>query len=424
MKPRDQTNFEWRNSGFQNVKLLLKLIAEKRHVSDGKVSFSGSNYQYWLPVLNTAVVAHDRVGALKPRCVEAAISDPSVSLEDDPSKFLEACNAAFNRLQQRPNTEFIVYSSLTYDGPPLFDAIEDGDVKIEWLPAKADNNFLHKANDARKELSHIMSGRKVVRDVSSLSTLLAYVPARDAREAFERAIDSVDRLRGMLNLLINSSRGLHAFHDLMAPHAMNKFRRGQYQTVHNPDGSLAAEMFWYEPGWYHDAEGVTFSDPSNYRDALQKFWERYQLNPLRALLSDCFTRYCRALDSHEFETSLIRLWSVLEELTGSENGLVVVDRIRKLFKDDLEAAMVAEHIRIRRNSNVHQAITPGSREQDAILVQLNTLVSQILFFCLKEGGSKIQNVQELIAFLGFSIDEAWLTRQQALMEFFSSYRNR
>src|SRR5205814_2185896 len=126
-------------------------------------------------------------------------------------------------------------------------------------------------------------------------------------------------------------------------------------------------------------------------------------NPLKAHISDSLMRYCRALDVHDFEPSLIGMWSTLESLTGSHRGDVVVDRIRKLFKDHALAEMMANHVRIRRNSNVHAAITPDTTEHDAILVQLNILVSQILFFCFTDG-RQFRNVNELFSFLDFSID--------------------
>jgi hypothetical protein len=305
---------------------------------------------------------------------------------------------AFDRLRQRPRSKFILYSSLTYGGPQPISSIRDGHVRIAWYPADATNAFIRKADDARKQLSHLLTGRKINADVTNFSTLLTYVDAHDAKEAFELANDSADRLRGMLNLLINSSRGVNPFYDLSTPHAMNQFRRGPYHTMHKPDGSLAAEMFWYEPRWHHEADSVKFADPKNYGKAIRKWWGRFQSNPLRAHIADGLMRYCRALDLHDFEPSLIGMWSVLESMTGSSSGDVVVKRIKRIFEDHREAVLVANHVRIRRNSAVHSGTTPQSSEHDAILVQLNILVSRILFFCLSDG-RKYKSTEKLFAFL-------------------------
>jgi len=182
-------------------------------------------------------------------------------------------------------------------------------------------------------------------------------------------------------------------------------------------------MFWYEPRWHHDAESVRFPDPSEYGKAIRNWWMRYRSNPLKEHISDGLLRYCKALDIHDFEPSLIGMWSTLEALTGSHRGDTVVTRIKALFRDHREAEMVANHIRMRRNSNVHAALTPDSTEHDPILVQLNIVGSQILFFCLSEC-KNCKNVEELFTFLDFSIDQPWLRRQQSLARFFLRYQGR
>ncbi|MGY4496936.1 hypothetical protein ACVWYH_000863 [Bradyrhizobium sp. GM24.11] len=414
-----QGTFGWER-GF-DPQQLLKLVSEDRNVENGRVSFKGTSKIYWQPVLNSAVRASN-VGSLKNRCISASINDASISLRD-PDEFLGACARALDRLRKVPKNTFVVYSSLTYQGPNPISVIQDDQVKVVWCSPDANNSFVRKANDAREQLSNIMSGRKVQKDVSRFTTLLSYVTARDFSEAQEQATRSVDRIRGLLNLLVNSSRGVNPFGDLTAPHAINRFRNGPYQTVHKLDGSLAAEMFWYEPRWHHDAESVRFPDPGDYGKAIRKWWMRYRSNPLKEHISDGLLRYCKALDIHDFEPSLIGMWSTLEALTGSHRGDTIVSRIKALFNDHREAEMVANHIRLRRNSHVHAAITPDSKEHDPILVQLNILVSQVLFFCLSEG-KKFENVQELFTFLDFSLDQPWLRRQQSLARFFLRYQGR
>jgi hypothetical protein len=86
----------------------------------------------------------------------------------------------------------------------------------------------------------------------------------------------------MLNLLVNSTRGINPFgRHFHTPHAVNRFRRGPYQTLHNADGTLAVDMFWYEPRWQHDFETVKFQDSAdNWKKVLCDAWSKFQRNPL------------------------------------------------------------------------------------------------------------------------------------------------
>lgn len=421
--PPKRRHFEWEPS-FHNGSRILNTIATARTIGvSGRVQFDGAALAYWGPVLNSAVRADSQVGTLaaKATCIRNAINNPSVSLTD-PDQFLDACDTAFTELEQRPKTEFVAYSSLTYSGDSPLDEIEDDGIRIVWLSPKSKNDFLASANDARKQVAEFLAARNVQRDVSDLTILLAHVSARNAEDAHERAVNSVDRLRGLVNVMANSSRGVNPFHQFASPHAMNRFRGGPYQTIHKPDGSLALETVWYEPRWSHDVS-ARLKDPQNFGQAIQKFWSLSQANPLKAHISDGLMRYCRATDLHDFAPSLIGMWGVLEALTGSQKGDDVVDRIRKLFNDHEDAQLIANHIRLRRNENVHSAITPRASEHDAILVQLNILVSQILFFYINEG-NRFRNRNELFSLLKFSNDPTVLERQQELMAFFASYKAR
>jgi hypothetical protein len=424
----DKTNsqrprhFEWED-GFRDRSRILKTIGDARKIgASGSAEFSGAELTYWEPVLNSAVRANKKVGtlAVKAICIRDAIKNSSVSLKE-PDQFLNACDDAFIALEKQPKTEFVAYSSLTYTGDSPLDEIEVEGIKITWLSHKSKSEFLTNANNARKELADIIAARNI-KQVSDLAILLAHVPARNFADAQELAVNSFDRLRGLVNLMANSSRGVNPFHAFATPHAMNRFRAGPYQTIHKPDGSLAAKTVWYEPGWWHDVN-PRLEDPRDYGQKIQLYWSRVQENPLKTHILDGLMRYCRALDVHDFVPSLIAMWSTLETLTGSRDGSEVVDRIRKLFKDHDDARMVANHLRIRRNENVHSAITPRATEHDTILVQLNLLVSQILFFCINEGNN-FKCPDELFTLFKFSNDKAALKRQRELMAFFASYKDR
>lgn len=410
--------FQWERF---NTRLILDRIAEIRTVKDGRCTFNASPYHFWLPVLHTAVRAVTPEAArLKQKCISASLSDASVTLKDT-NAFLARCAEQFNILVKRPKSKFLLYTSITYSGSKLLDWIAQGDVRIYWGPS-SDASLLKKIRKAQKTLDPLRRAHKLPSD-EALTPMLVRVLAYDPTDAFEEANDFIDRFRGLLNLLINSAAAVNPFAGLGQPHhAFNQFRRGPFHSIHRPDGSLATETIWYEHRWLHEMPSVTFKDIPDYRRALQKWWRRLQRNPMRDFVSDALLRYCRALDLHEPDASLLGLWQVLETLTGTDKYDELIDRLIRLFKDPDDAREVMKHLRLRRNQTVHAA-ADISREANAILVQAESMASQALFFYLQHAG-KFANLEEIHAFMDLPLDHKRVQRQQQIADLFLTYQSR
>ena len=392
-------------------------------MENGGCSFKGAEYAFWLPVLRSAIKARNGAALLAERCIKTALSDATLSL-NNPTAFLERCERAYDYLSSQPKTKFVVYSTITYSGPKLLNWLKTGDARIQWQPSQ-NSSFIRTASKARNGLSDLLRSRKISNHSDGLSIVLVHVSALNHHDAQEKAIDALDLLRGLLNLLVNSSRGINPFADLMAPHAVNKLRRGPFQTVHMLDGGLASEMLWYESRWQHDHPSVKFADLDNYREKIFKWWHKLHDNPLREHICAGLLRYCRALDHHESDTALLEMWGALEFLTGTQNEKydVTVARIERLFKDREHARLIANHIRHRRNQSVHAARSLDTNESNAILIQAEMLVSRILFFCIRND-AKLTDKGELFEFLSLSYEEEIWRRRNRLSKAFFRYQKR
>jgi hypothetical protein len=413
-------------SGFDNRRVLGHVAACRKISPDGTVGFAAHEYVYWLPVLVSSIRVHEDVGQeLKQLCISEAVRDATLTLKDC-SAFLQRCEETYARLTARPKQKFVVVSSMTYSGERLFSRIVDGDVRIQWQPSP-NSKFLRNVRKARNSLAQERQNYKVADEPADLTNLLAYVSAYDAHNAHTVATDSIDCLRGMLNLFVNSNRGIDPLGIIGRPHAVNRFRVGPYRTVHNLDGTLATETFWYEHRWLHEMPSVKFdtSGTQKFRKNLQTWWTKLQQSPLKGHIIQGLLRYCRALDLHDAEPSLTEMWSALESLTGTqrEKGDLTVDRTVQLFIDSDDARQVANHIRVRRNLTVHAARTLNQRETDAILFQAENLVSRALFFCLEEG-KRFTDPYELYKLLDLKLNPMKLTRMVALAKFFVQYQAR
>jgi hypothetical protein len=414
--------FEWRN-GFDSSLILAKFASIRKIDNSRSCSFDAFEYAFWLPILKTAINAESNIGSLADRCIRSALSDAKLTL-NNPATFLERCERAYDKLATPQKTKFVVYSTVTYTGQKPINWLKLGDIRIQWQPSEK-SKFSRTSLKARESLSHLLKSRRVSNQTNGLTVVLVHLSAQNANEAQQRATDAFDLVRGLLNLLVNSSRSINPFAELTPPHAINRFRRGPFHTVHKQDGNLALEMFWYQPRWEHEHQSVKFKDVESYRRSVVKWWEKIERNPLRNHIRSGLLRYCRALDQHEFDAALLEMWGALEFLTGTQNEKydVTVSRIERLFKDREDARLIANHVRIRRNLSIHAAKSLEVSESDAVLMHADILVRQILFFCIRESG-RFSNKDELFEFLDVSYDERAFKRKIRLSKFFFEYQKR
>jgi hypothetical protein len=411
------SNFGW-EKGFDH-NFLLSRIAACRSIHKGKCSFNASEYAFWKTVLNSSIRASKAVGSLKARCVEKAMSDPTVTLRDADA-FLQRCELAFHEIEKLGKQRYVMLCHITYTGPKLFSAVTLANgSQVSWQP-KNTNRFFSTAIKSRHSLSDLLRSRDVPTDVTRMTALLVQVDAYGIEHANEQAADALDQIRGLLNLIANSNRRINPFFRLSRPHAVNRFRSGPYRTLHKSDGSLAVEMFWYEPRWHHEHETVKFTGtPENPRKAIYKWWRKIRDNPLHANIVDGLLRYCRALDQHDSEAALLGLWGTIENLTGTQNLKydITVARAVNFFKEDVESRQIAQHVRLRRNATVHAARSLNTDETDAVILQAEKLVSQALFFYIKRG-KIFANKEDLFEFLDLTGKKPALIKRQKMIDRF------
>lgn len=417
------SRFSWEKGFDRNF--ILKKIDECRNVADGKCSFVGSEYPYWKPVLSSAIRADNMSRAAKQNCIGAALNDAACSLTNH-DKFLDRCNLEYRKLSERGGREFVVYFTVTYDGPKLLNWISDDGTRLYWQPS-ANSALLNKCKLARTELSSLLKSRNVPDDVENLTDILIRVDAFNFYEAMEKARHTVSKLLGIINLIANGSRGLPTFAGfslLMKPRAINCFRLGPFHTVHDPTGKLFNQMYWYEPNWIREGTTTKFSgDPAKTRKDILGWWRKCQSSPLKELIGLGLRRYSDALDLANVDETLLGLWSTVEHITRTQNHSYdeTILRLRRLSGDNQEAVQVAEHIRYTRNSFVHAA---NSVESDQALVighQAEWLVRILLGFIIKHG-SNFKSVDDYSDFLKLRGDAGGLKRQAELISIFIRIR--
>lgn len=247
------------------------------------------------------------------------------------------------------------------------------------------------------------------------------VRARSQSEAFETAIWTLDLLRGIWNL--GPNRSITSRVSSGRPKPINPIRLGPVHTLHEPSGRLARdEGYWYE---------ALFSDRDGPAD-LRRNWTTIKRNERRLRrrlasssygpeISQSLVRYARALDGTDFESSFLKLWSLLEFLTDTGRSPYdrTIDRCLFRVKDRELERQVLEHLREQRNASVH--LGEPSERFEALVFQLKRYVEDLLVFHLWSDHSSIA---EAAAFLDLPHDPSMLKKRIAAYRRALSFRSR
>jgi hypothetical protein len=304
---------------------------------------------------------------------------------------------------KKPKQKYSLLSSLSF---PYFEELQNVRLNKESLI------FCQSYYPKKYNYSHIYG------QLESYSNSIpphGYVPivvtisARNNLEAVEKGLDMIDSIRGMLNYSINRRISSRIFYGKKEP--LNIIRLGPTHTLHLSNGKLATELFWYEPTYFEKSS--TWDVSHKWKYISKDFaWIRKTLNRLQYKNSflRIFIRYARALDTIDYETSYLKLWSILELLTDTINSNYDKTITRALFfyKDDQLNKEIIEHLRNFRNKMVHHGETRN--EVDYLLYQIKRIVDKLIWFHLWFAG-RFQNIEEFGKFLDLSKDKNYLEKE-------------
>ena len=289
-----------------------------------------------------------------------------------PKQVLAEASRAERAFLSRSLQPFFVYTTLSMQQPPLLRRRDVGETRLAF--GKPIDPEVLSNLDARLDrfVSHTVP--------EDYLPVRAYVKARSVEEAYEVGQNAIDFVRGLWNLCWNmGGQGFRISSGRAAP--VNKILLGPTRTVHNADGELAEENFWYNPGYYGPmplANRLTEK-----WDAIQKFERKARRAIKRSasstLLTRLVVRYVRSLDEEILETSFLKLWTLLEILTGTRPGDsydLTIKRTSRLFVNPNLHAEILRHFRVSRNIAVHQFESPEFVEQ--LLFQLKFYVETTL----------------------------------------------
>ncbi|TAM47413.1 MAG: hypothetical protein EPN55_02540 [Gammaproteobacteria bacterium] len=241
----------------------------------------------------------------------------------------------------------------------------------------------------------------------------AEVSVRSKHEAWYAGLDAIDLLRGIWNLHLNMRTYTRWSSGKRKP--INEIQLGPVHSLHIYSGRLATQGFWYEPNYRGPANTLS----QNRQDGKVAKFERQALNRLRSisyhqLLKDAIRRYVRALDQHDYNATIIQLWSVLESLTVTvtDSYKVTIRRAAMIHDDSNFHRQVLTHLKDYRNNTIHAGA--ATEENEVLVFQSKRYVESMILFHLNLGPS-FESLDECAEFLDLPADIAKLRRRQGLL---------
>jgi hypothetical protein len=235
------------------------------------------------------------------------------------------------------------------------------------------------------------------------------VIARSTAEAANKALDRLDFVRGVWNLWRNLGQTFRKSSGKRKP--VNTILLGPIHTLHQSNGELATETWWYEPQYQGPVslcnEKATIENMYKYMTSFRSHLKKskYESDIILAVV-----RYVRALDSQDWDDSFLRLWSVLEFLTGtqSDSYKVTIRRASYMFADKEYEHQILSHLREYRNKSVHAG--SESNDIESLVYQLKRYVETLIEFHV---GNKFRfsSIADAAEFMDFPIDKALIDRK-------------
>ena len=255
-----------------------------------------------------------------------------------------------------------------------------------------------------------------LRDPDKWGWLAMRVVARTYTEAAELGFRQVRALIGGWNhLLLLRRRQLFSRGSRTSP----DIRLGPLQTIHNADGSAAANDYWFDQSWQGAGAGWA-----------PKFIGRYQtwdgaINGIQILLSkveeldqkfgiaEILGSYQAALEDVDSNSGTLKMWGVLEAITNSANldHTKTVARAIAIFGDRESGRLFLDPVRQLRNSFAHRG--QESHLAGAMLERARIVVDAHLELLFADGG-RFANHDEYGQMLSLPPDPETLRRQVEL----------
>ena len=393
----------------------------KKNNNSGNISFEGFTFQKNKIVLFNLLKLSDEITDLeKLNILSKALFDCGKLGTITPDILLEKIQEyEIEYLKIQPK-RFVLLSSLSVPKQTKMKSCRANDNSIVFT-SSISNKFIKEFNDIYKTAKYSIYNKLP----DNYIHVKIFVSARTPIDAMNKAIKFYNFFRGIWNLAVNRSQYLRISSG--PPKPVNKFLSGPLSTLHYPSGKLAKDIWWYD---FEYQSPLPHFDPTNHLKWIYKYekYVRKRLDKIKysKMLIQSITDYGIALDSINWKTTFLNLWSVLEQLTftnPSEGYQTTIDRVSFLCKKQNYHRIVLEQLRKLRNSFTHGNQSTENEILENIIYQLKRYVEILLEFHLKMG-PRFKNLEEARNFLSLPYDLHNIKEKIVLLQMAKNFINK
>ena len=359
-----------------NPELIAQQMEKTKSVSgNSKVSFSGFEHSEHVVLLNSMICVKEEIPEVeKRRIINQATFNAGEKGVITQKSILREVGKLENEFLNKEEKKYRLVTSISVSRTCPFPKVRIDGSSIVIHP-RLNKTTVENRIKLMKEARHSI----ISNPPNNYADVSVSVSARTTAEAAEKALERVDYVRGIWNLWKNRGYGMRRSSGQRNP--VNTILLGPIHTLHNDNGSLATESWWYEPQYQGPVD--LFRDSAKAEKMVEfmgKFRDLLNKSHYKDEIIQAVVRYVRSMDSRDWDDAYLRLWGVLELLTGtvSESYAVTVRRASYMFSDKEYAYQVLTHLRDYRNKSVHVGSDSGDIE--ALMYQLKRYVEVLIEF--------------------------------------------
>lgn len=373
----------WRKEfSTREISHILEKIRSIRMVgTNGRVSFIGGEYEYWITILVSAVGADTKSDALREKIIASTLSSDRL-LENFTEKDFRDLFYKFRYKYEQEDTKIYRVAFPIWNLPPFLKGKKKkNDVILNFTPSKGSRVFKRVLKERQSQYKNPMHDafftKEKLADLQRCSICLAHVRANNPADAHERAAEALYEVLGLVNISIDGRKYWRSSSRAAGKFPVSDVLIGPHTTTHLENGSLSHDGFWYER-WVGGPSQRKLS-----QDQLEAWKVRF--TSLEKGVSDSFwqqqckyavVRYFKAFSNPDLEEAFFEGWRLFENISGSQNEKFKqkISRASNIFEDNFQHQIIGRHLSLRRNLIAHGHAIKSEDDETLVFQMLQFVV--------------------------------------------------
>ncbi|MGB6329844.1 MAG: hypothetical protein WBF48_13040 [Halarcobacter sp.] len=373
--------------------------------SEGKVSFEAFTSieaeSALYSMIDFGIHLHS---SIKERLIRESIRESILKHKLTKDNFLKEINQQLIIYNKREEKTFYFLTSLSFK-PFGFKKIMLNNCLIRFV-----DNFPNKYKE--RNLFNEKWNKKEEHTPSSYIKVIVKVKTKTDIDAVKIAIDTLDLLRALLCILLNS--GYTLSFPKKPRRIINVVLLGGLHTIHYESGKLACKYYWHEIDYeVVKPFSVNESKKKNTIKSFKFLYTKLNESKFKNELIDGLLRYVRAFDEKDKNVTLIKGWNAIEGLVAKNknNFELIPKRISFLFEEVEYNKQILEHLREYRNTSVHKG--ESITDVDIHCHKIQEYFKHLIIYYLNN--THFSTIEEANNFLDLPVKEEELLKKRDLI---------